>query len=154
TEQQGKTADALRRVSEALAQERRTSYSHGVTPADREWWLGHLGTGEQLLDDCPRELRDWEWHHLQRRCHQDLLTPRGHTTFVAALAFSPDGKRIASFASDDTVKVWDAATGAELLSVPDSAHEGKSLTFSPDGRRLAGAGRDDVIRVWDAATGK
>ena len=57
------------------------------------------------------------------------------------MAFSPDGKRLASASGDGTVKVWDAATGQETLTLKGHTGVVSSVAFSPDGKRLASAGR-------------
>ena len=60
---------------------------------------------------------------------------------VWSVAFSPDGQRLASGGDDQTVKIWDSATGKELLSL--KGHAGRSsVAFSPDGQRLA-SGSDE-----------
>jgi WD40 repeat protein len=70
------------------------------------------------------------------------------------VAFSTDGKRLASGSSDLKVKIWDAATRKEVLSFKE--HDGvvRSVAFSPDGKRLASTGQGGTVRVWDTATGR
>jgi WD40 repeat protein len=67
------------------------------------------------------------------------------------VAFSPDGQRLASASVDKTVKVWDAATGQEVLTLKGHTGAVSSVAFSPDGTRLASAGAGGV-KVWDATT--
>ena len=67
------------------------------------------------------------------------------------MAFSPDGKRLASASQGRTVKVWDAATGQETLTFKGGD---STVVFSPDGKRLAAASAEDMtVKVWDALTG-
>ncbi len=66
------------------------------------------------------------------------------------MAFSPDGKRLASASGDRTVKVWDAATGQETLTLKGHTGDVWSVAFSPDGKRLASASDDRTVKVWDA----
>jgi WD40 repeat protein len=71
------------------------------------------------------------------------------------VCFSPDGKRLAGASSYKTVKVWDSATGQELLTLNGNTYGVGRLCYSPDGRRLAGVGNDGkTLRVWDGATGQ
>ena len=67
------------------------------------------------------------------------------------MAFSPDGRLLATAGGDGTVRLWDVATGAELRQVGDPADRLSGVAFSPDGRMLAATGNDADIRLWDLA---
>jgi len=91
----------------------------------------------------------WEWE-TGREC----LTLRGHDKgIITSVAFSPDGKWIVSSCQEDyTVKLWDAMTGTELMTLKH-ADVPTFAAFSPDGSRIISGCRDGTARVWDAATG-
>ena len=69
------------------------------------------------------------------------------------MTFSPDGERLATSAGR-TVRVWNAATGQEILTLPSLEGFVTRIAFSPDGKRLAAASRDGSVKVWDAVTGE
>ncbi len=71
-----------------------------------------------------------------------------------ALAFSPDGGRLAAGGYDGHVKIWEVATGREILTLGGHSGVVWSVVFSPDSRRLATASRDRTARLWDGATGR
>jgi Flp pilus assembly protein TadD len=71
-----------------------------------------------------------------------------------SVAFSPDGQRLASASGDQTVKIWDSATGKELFTLEGHASYVVSVAFSPDGQRLATGSIDQTVRIWDSVTGK
>ena len=77
------------------------------------------------------------------------LDPRVGKTY--SVAFSPDGKRLASGHTDGDIKVWDAASGRLLNSEKANNYGVYSLEFTPDGTRLLSSGADAKVRVWDLA---
>ncbi len=78
----------------------------------------------------------------------------GHSEKIEAIAYSPDGRFIATGSSDRTIKIWEAATGRELRALNSSNTGIKALAYSPDGRVLASSGNDGKLRLWDTASGQ
>ena len=81
-------------------------------------------------------------------------TLRGHEDNVNSVAFSSDGKRLATASADGTAKVWDAETGEALMTLSGHGDAVNSVAFSPDGKRLATGSDDKTAKIWDAQTGK
>jgi WD40 repeat protein len=96
-------------------------------------------------------VRLWDTTNGKERCQlKGRLGPP-----VRGMAFSPDGARLAL--ADSTgpgVKVWDAVSGQELITLTGHTALVTSVTFSPDGARLASGSHDGTIKVWDAASGR
>ncbi len=93
---------------------------------------------------------------LVRVCGQnpELIVQTGHTRSIDAVAFSSDGRLIATASSDETVKLWDVMTGKQIISL--TAHGFgtiKALAFSPDNKFLASGGDDQKIKLWRVEDG-
>ena len=78
----------------------------------------------------------------------------GHTRSIESAVFSPDGKTVVSGAGDNTVKLWNIATGRELFTLHGHENWVKSVAFSPDGKTILSASVDHTLKLWDAATGR
>ncbi|KAH9834936.1 uncharacterized protein C8Q71DRAFT_132694 [Rhodofomes roseus] len=123
-------------------------------PLEADKWRGDrvaLSPDGKLLaygSDYSVHVRIWNLEtHIEQSGIEDAGT-------VASLAFSPDGKHLASASYDGTVRVWDAQTGALVLP-PLTGHTDTvwSVAFSPDARHIATCSDDDTIRIWDVTVG-
>jgi WD40 repeat protein/uncharacterized caspase-like protein len=85
---------------------------------------------------------------------QEIGALKGHGKGVTSVAFSRDGRLVASGSSDNTIKIWDLATKREVRTLSGHTSNIESIDFSPDGRLLASASDDGGTFLWDANTGE
>ena len=95
----------------------RFDYGRTIQVAHQEWRENNVPATLALLESTRADLRGWEWRYVHRLCHSDLLTLKGHTGPVTSASFSPDGSRIVTGSNDETAKVWDAKSGAVVLTL-------------------------------------
>jgi WD40 repeat protein len=81
-------------------------------------------------------------------------TLRGHKESVLSISFSPDGEKLASGSADNTIIIWDLATGKAEKTLWGHTESVYSVCFSPDGENLLSGSADNTIIIWDLATGK
>jgi WD40 repeat protein/serine/threonine protein kinase len=131
----------------------RDAYFRDITLAHSELSRDNLGRAQEHLDQCPAELRQWEWYYLKRLCRIEPLVIR-HGTEVNSVAFNPVEEVLASAGGDGSIRVWHSRTG-KLIRTIENAHEGFvcSVAFHPHGRHLASIGKDGKVKVWEWSTG-
>jgi formylglycine-generating enzyme required for sulfatase activity/serine/threonine protein kinase len=128
----------------------RSAYRGRISPADRSYLSGFRVACSRIVGGSYHKtvkVRD-------AASGQEILTLKGHTDLVRSVAFSPDGKWIASGSGDMTVKVWDATSRQEILTLNGHKYCVRDVAFSPDGKRIASGSADNTIQVWNATSGQ
>jgi WD40 repeat protein len=162
----GEADQARRKAVQAAAELRRQltlsqslSYAGQITLAEREAQLGNRMRALFVLGNCPPQQCGWEHAHLGRRLLGCLprLTLRGHAQPILAVAWSPDGTRLASAAGQvnqpsrpGELFLWEARPDARPLRLRGHTGPVLAAAFSPDGKVLAGGSLDGTVRLWDA----
>jgi eukaryotic-like serine/threonine-protein kinase len=150
----------LRSQAEARQQvEYRRRYLSDVQLAGKLWSQLKLAEMRRVLArQIPRheelDHRDFVWHYLWRRCHDELTIYQGHTGTIAAVAYAPDGNRLATAAHDGTVRLFDTEKGEQLLLLAGHGGEVNCIAFSPDGKNLFSGDDDGMLRVWELDSGR
>jgi len=79
--------------------------------------------------------------------------PVGHTDKVWSVAYSPDGRYVLSGSSDDTLKLWNVSSGAEIRTFQGHTDSVRSVAFSPDGSYALSGSNDGTLKLWEVSSG-
>src|SRR5262249_47884816 len=150
------TWQAHRAEQEKLAN-RRSMYAAHMNLAYQAWGDANIARALELLEfQRPRpgqeDLRGFEWYYLWRLCHSDPSVTLSYPDRLRSVAFSPDGRTLASGSADNTIKLWDVTTRQELATLDGHTGLVYAVAFSPDGHTLASGGADYAIKLWDVTT--
>jgi len=108
--------------------------------------LSHANSNELFLYTNAEQV-------LRRACLHETAILRGHKDRVVNVAFSPDGKQLATCSNDSSIIIWDALSGKQLFTFLGHHDKVACVSFSPDGGKIASAGCVYTIRIWDTKTG-
>ena len=160
-----KKAESAKRIADVAKEEalaanakaEKALYFNRVVRAQFEWSNNRVGQAKRLLNECPKQFRDWEWYYLHHLCNTELFTLEGHKFHVKQVAFSPDGNLLVSGAGNPAPQLilWDTKSGKKLRTIDDMKVQLHALCFSPDGKLIARAGFGSPgLRIFDAESGK
>ncbi len=122
-------------------------------PVLGDWFISTLRPdGKALVHASAHD--EWVLRQTDADTGKPILTDVGHLQNVTALAFSPDGKTLASAARDNSVRTWDLTTGRTRHVLREHTDGVQGVAYSPDGKLLATSSYDRTVRLWDSATGK
>src|SRR5262249_28216081 len=147
-------------LHDALDLANRDRYAADMNLARRAWDDKEVYRAREFLDkyrDTASGLSDYrsfEWYYLWKLCNPDQVVLSGHQGPVLAVAYSPDGRKLASGGTDRTVRLWEP--GRDRTALPLKGHEGTilALAFAPDGKVLASGSADGTVCLWDTASGE
>lgn len=118
-------------------------------------WLGGAAALVLILGGVAVwQYRTWHAQTPQQVAIVPNKTLSGHTSFVNAVVFSPDGRTLISAGADKTIKVWDLSDGRVIRDLSGHTSFVNALAVSPDGQTLVSASADKTIKIWDLTTGQ
>jgi WD40 repeat protein len=111
--------------------------------------LGHAIASGSWLPDRNAGYTEQQVHVWEARTGHRIVLYPGHSNWVNAVSWSPDGRYVASGSTDGTVQIWEAMTGRHVFTYRGHTNAVYTVSWSPDGNYIASGGQDRTVQVWD-----
>ncbi len=135
---------------------------NAITYSPDEKKIASAAGYKDFFHNVVSEIKIWD-----AQSGNELMTLETEPYLATSIAFSPDGTRIVSgsgdnantwegelVSSDNTLKIWDAQTGTELMTWYGHTDDITDVAYSPNGTRIVSSSNDNTLKIWDAQTGK
>jgi WD40 repeat protein len=131
------------------------AYGGNIDAAERLIGQSNPHRAREVLDSCPEHLRSWEWYFLRNQCRENATVLAGHSAAIRCVVYRPRSGQVLSAGDDQTIRVWDANSGAIVRVLTGHTAAISELAFSESGHRFASFQRfPPMVKVWHADTGE
>jgi eukaryotic-like serine/threonine-protein kinase len=139
-----------RQLAEQMVEDyRRLFYANSVQLAASEYREGTVKRAREILDNCPNDLRAWEWHYLDHISDESIMTLHANAGPVHSIDLSSNGEKLVAGNKDGTLTIWNLKDGADVVTLKGHERRVYSVAFGPNDGQIVSGDIDGKIKIWD-----